>query len=114
MNHILFNDHLPNPDKAPHATVLQHCGRPEAGPAKNHILGVDSSGTGKPQFHVHRIQNQSEYQCDRCGGFVVGMPGRAGTGQSPFVMYCNTCDLTSGGWQTKEDREQFLRSMPLK
>jgi transcription elongation factor Elf1 len=67
----------------------------------------------KPQFHARRMKNGTEFQCERCGGLVVRMSGRADTDQLAYVMYCNACDIASGGWQDEEEREHFLESMTI-
>jgi hypothetical protein len=113
MNHILFNDATPDPGKAPQPALPDRGALSDADHAQGGTLGVYASGMGNPQFHARRMQDGPEFQCDRCGGPVVRMPGRVGTDHLPYVMYCNACDLTSGGWLTKEEREQFLQSMTV-
>ena len=109
MNHILFNCSATDPNKAP-----QRAGPDGDIPCDaDRARGFGPSGMENPQFHAHRMHNELEFQCDRCGGPVPRMPGRVGTEQLPRVMYCNACDLTSGGWQTEEEQERFLRSMTV-
>jgi hypothetical protein len=112
MNHLLFNNSTPDPNKAPHPPLPDRRTLPDPDHARR-PLGFHISVTGNPQFHAHRLQNQPEFQCDRCGGPVVRMPGRVATNQLPYVMYCNASDIPSGGWQTNEERELFLEGMPV-
>jgi transcription elongation factor Elf1 len=67
----------------------------------------------KPQFHARRMQNGTEFQCERCGGLVVRMSGSADTDQLPYVMYCNACDIESGDWQDEKEPGTFSESMTI-
>ncbi len=107
MNHILFNRSTTDPNKAPRQV------EPDGGLPydADRARGFGPSPIENPQFHAQRMHNELGFLCDRCGGPVRRMPGRVGTEQLPRVMYCNVCDLTSGGWQTEEEQERFLQSM---
>ena len=109
MNHISFNRSTTDPNKAPRQVG------PDGGVPYDAVRaqGFGTSGTENPQFHAYRMHDEIEFQCDRCGGLMHRMPGRVGTEQLPCVMYCNACDLTSGGWQTEEELERFLRNMTV-
>ena len=112
MNHVLFNKPDPDPNKAPHLRLLGSASS-EVDHGRGYPLRFSVPAVSNPQFHAHRVQEQQEFQCDRCGGPVARMRGRRGTDQLPPVMYWNNCSFTSGGWLTNQERETFLKATTI-
>ncbi|HEY6970950.1 MAG TPA: hypothetical protein VJA94_17200 [Candidatus Angelobacter sp.] len=63
-------------------------------------------------FSARATDKGKEFVCARCSGQVAKLAEKQYARQHPYVMECRKCGLVSGGWETNEERDQFLLAMP--
>jgi hypothetical protein len=66
----------------------------------------------KIEFMARGTAECREFVCVRCSGQVIKLADKQYARHHPYVMECRKCGLVSGGWETNEERDQFLREMP--
>jgi len=64
-------------------------------------------------FTARATGEGKEFVCGRCSGQVMKLAEKQYARQRPYVMECRKCGLVSGGWETNEERDQFLQEMPF-
>lgn len=66
----------------------------------------------KIEFTARATDEGKEFVCGRCSGQVIKLAEKQYARHRPYVMECKKCGQVSGGWETNEERDQFLREMP--
>jgi predicted RNA-binding Zn-ribbon protein involved in translation (DUF1610 family) len=64
-------------------------------------------------FTARATAEGKEFVCARCSGQVIKMAEKQYARLHPYVMECRKCGLVSGGWETNEERDQFLEEMKV-
>jgi hypothetical protein len=67
----------------------------------------------KIEFTAKETAEGKEFVCGRCSGKVIKLAEKQFARQRPYVMECKKCGLVSGSWETDDQRDEFLREMPV-